>query len=250
MRPLRRLLARTLLAPFLLLPLLSCGYPKPSSKAVAEALGRTSNFADPLTVSVPRRIEAVTEAQDGGGALDGHQLTKIDAVVAILRANNVVDVHDVYGPDGTTRGYLHILTIAPAADQPAESFLETEQPFGAPAWTRIKKSPGWRVTLGRREVTKVWQILDAASPNADRLSPGYIQADFDFRWVPNEIGKLFDQGSLSFDDLPGDLQRAMMQVALDSRATYSGRAWLTRDKKNGDWMVTLFDCRRRCPGQS
>jgi hypothetical protein len=74
-------------------------------------------------------------------------------------------------------------------------------------------------------------------------------ANFDFHWIPTAIGKLFDQGSLGFDDLPGDLQRATVQAAaLDSRATYNGRAWLTRDKK-GEWMVTLFDC-RRCPGQS
>ena len=49
MRTLRRLLARTLLAPFLLLPLLSCSYPKPSEKTVATALVRTGGFEAVLT---------------------------------------------------------------------------------------------------------------------------------------------------------------------------------------------------------
>jgi hypothetical protein len=35
---------------------------------------------------------------------------------------------------------------------------------------------------------------------------------------------------------------------LDSRASYAGQAWLTRDK-SGDWRVTMFDC-RRCASQS
>ena len=103
-----------------------------------------------------------------------------------------------------------------------------------------------RVTLGRREVTSVSQILDPSSPS-EKISPGYVLAYFDFHWIPTDIGKLFDQGSLGFDDLPNDLQRATMQGgALDSRTTYNGRAYLTRDK-TGDWKVTMFEC-RRCPG--
>src|SRR6478672_1797291 len=101
MRPLRRLLARSLL--FLFLPLLSCGNPTPSPKAVTEALGR-SQFTDPKTVEIPRRIEARTPASFGGGALDDKQLATLDPVVAILHANKVVDIPDAYGPDGETGG--------------------------------------------------------------------------------------------------------------------------------------------------
>jgi hypothetical protein len=118
-----------------------------------------------------------------------------------------------------------------------------------PFWTQVKKTPGWRVTLGRRELVTVGQIIDSSSPVADRLSPGYVLANVDFKWIPTDIGKLFDQGALSFDDLPRELQVASVNAGdLDSRATYSGRAWLTRDKK-GEWYVTLFDC-RRCSTQS
>ena len=46
-----------------------------------------------------------------------------------------------------------------------------------------------------------------------------------------------------------DLQRATINAGdLDTRATYAARAWLTRDKE-GEWKVTLFDC-RRCSTQS
>ena len=248
MRPLRRLLARTLLAPFLLLPLLSCGYAKPSPKAVQEALGRATTFTDPKTVLIPRRIEARTPASYGGGALDDQQLAKLDPVVAILHANKIVDVQDIYGPDGAG-GYSHVISIAPASDQSPDLFIETDDPGVAPPWIQIHKTPGWRVTLARREFVKVNDILDSSSPNADRLSPGYVQANFDFKWIPTEIGKLFDQGELGFDDLPRDLQLASVNSAdLDTRATYAARAWMTRDK-DGAWKVTLFDC-RRCSTQS
>lgn len=251
MRPLRRLLARTLLAPFLLLPLLSCGYAKPSAKAVVEALGRASTFTEPKTVLIPRRIEARTPASYGGGALDDRQLATLDPVVAILHANKIIDIQDVYGPDGGTGGYSHVLSVTPAEGIAPELFIETDDLPIAPPWQQIqiRKTPGWRVTLGRREIVKVTEILDSSSPNADRLSPGYVQASIVFKWIPTDIGKLFDQGSFGFDDLPRDLQVASANAAdLDTRATYSGRAWMTRDK-DGVWKVTLFDC-RRCSTQS
>ena len=105
------------------------------------------------------------------------------------------------------------------------------------------------MTLGRREIIKVWRVIDSSSPVADRLSPGYVLAEFDFHWIPTDIGSLFDQGALGFDDLSTDLQRATINAGdLDTRATYAARAWLTRDKE-GEWKVTLFDC-RRCSTQS
>jgi hypothetical protein len=106
MRTLRRLLARSLLAPFLLLPLLFCGYPRPSADAVEKALGRASTYVEPKTILVPRRIEAFTDASAGGGPLDDHHLAKIDAALAILHVNHLVDIQDVYGPGGNG-GYLH-----------------------------------------------------------------------------------------------------------------------------------------------
>ena len=243
MRPLRRLLARGLLAPFLLLPLLSCGYAKPSPKAVSEALAK-SDFTQPKWVVIPRRIEAHTPSSFGGGALDDRQLATIDPVVAILHANKMVDVQDVYGPDGGSGGYSHIITVSPASSVSPDLFIETDEAGMDKSWHTVQKQPGWRVTLGRREVIKVWLIIDSASPMAEKLSPGYVLANLDFRWIPTEIGKLFDQGSFGFDDLPHDLQVAAQNAAdLDSRATYAGRAWLTRNK-SGDWYVTLFDCRR------
>jgi hypothetical protein len=249
MRPLRRLLARSLLAPFLLMPLLSCGYPKPSSTAVADALARSSTFVEPKLAVIPRRIEAHTDPSFGGGALDDRQLSKLDPIVAILHANKLVDIQDVYGPDGGRGGYVHIISVAPASTASPELFVETNEPGQDPAWNAARKTPGWRVTLGRRELVKVGQIIDSSSPVADKLSPGYVLAQLQFRWIPSEIGKLFDQGSLDFDNMPRDLQVASVYVGdLDSRATYDGRAWLTRDKK-GEWHVTLFDC-RRCSTQS
>ncbi|HZI43185.1 MAG TPA: hypothetical protein VFD67_15805 [Gemmatimonadaceae bacterium] len=251
MRPLRRLLARTLLAPLLLLPLLSCSYPKPSAKTVASALVRAGAFAEPKTVLVARRIEVHTDASMGGGALDDRQLSKIDPVVAIMHANGLLVVQDVYGPDGGMGGYQHVISIAPASSTSPELFVETDEtgtPVG-PAWTQTHKTPGWRVTLGRRELVNVDQIIDSSSPVAERLSPGYVLASVGFKWIPNDIGKLFDQGALDFDNMPRELQMASVNAAdLDSRATYNGRAWLTRDKK-GEWYVTLFDC-RRCSTQS
>ncbi|HEY7237246.1 MAG TPA: hypothetical protein VH539_24025 [Gemmatimonadaceae bacterium] len=248
MRPLRRLLARTLLAPFLLLPLLSCGYPTPSAKAVSGALEHSA-FTEPKMVTIPRRVEARTDASFGGGTLDDRQLARIDAVIAILRANRLVDVQDVFGPEPGTGGYSHILSITPSSNASPDLFLEVDEPAQDAGFGRIRKTPGWHVALARRQIVSVGQIIDSSSPLAERLSPGYVQADVAFRWIPTDIGKLFDQGSLSFDDMPRDLQVASVNAGdLDSRATYNGRAWLTRNKK-GEWTVTLFDC-RRCSTQS
>lgn len=243
MRPIRRLLVRCLLAPLLLLPPLSCGYPKPSPAAVAQALSKSSAFVEPKTILVPRRVEAQTDESFGGGALDDNQLAKLDPVLGILRANKVVDVQDQYGPAGDG-GYIHILTVTPANSVSPELFVESDEPGTDQSWSHVRRTPGWRVTLGRRELVKVGQVIDSSSPIAEKLSPGYVLANFDFHWIPTEIGKLFDQGSLAFDDLPRELQVATANAGdLDSRANYSGRAWLTRDK-NGDWRVTLIDCRR------
>lgn len=246
MRPLRRLLARSLL--FLFLPLLSCGNPTPSPKAVVEALGH-SQFIDPKTVEIPRRIEARTPSSFGGGALDDKQLATLDPVVAILHANNIVDIQDAYGPDAGTGGYMHVITVTPSSSTSPDLFVESDGPVQDAMWGKVRKTPGWHVTLARREVLRVWQVIDSSSPMADKLSPGYVLASFDFRWIPTDIGKLFDQGAFSFDDLSRDLQLATINAGdLDTRATYAGRAWLTRDK-NGAWKVTLFDC-RRCSTQS
>ena len=249
MRPLRRLLARSLLAPLLLLPLLSCGYPVPSPKAVAAALAKSSTFMEPKTVVIPRRVEAHTRPEAGGGVLDDRQIAKIDPVLAIMHANKLVDIQDVYGPDGGAGGYFHILTVAPASSASPELFIETTEgpndgKWGDPRWNGAKKTPGWRVTLGRRELIRVGRVIDSSSPVADKLSPGYVLAEFDFHWIPTEVGGLFDQGALGFDELPPDLQHATIDAGdLDTRATYAARAYMTRDKE-GEWKVTLFDCRR------
>ena len=246
MRPLRRLLARSLL--FLFLPLLSCGNPTPSPKAVVDALGR-SQFIDPKTVEIPRRIEAHTPSSFGGGTLDDKQLASLDPVVAILHANNIVDIQDAYGPDGGTGGYMHVITVSPSANMSPDLFAESEGPVQDAMWGKVRRTPGWHVTLARREVLRVWQVIDSSSPMADKLSPGYVLASFDFHWIPTDVGKVFDQGAFSFDDLSRDLQLATINAGdLDTRATYAGRAWLTRDK-SGAWKVTLFDC-RRCSTQS
>src|SRR5690242_15144429 len=159
MSPLRRLLARGLLAPFLLLPLLSCGYAKPSPKAVTEALGK-SDFTQPKMVVIPRRIDAQTPSSFGGGALDDKQLATIDPVVAILHANKMVDIQDVYGPDGGSGGYSHIITVSPSPNVAPELFVETDEAGVDPSWHTVKKTPGWRVTVAQREIVKVWMIID------------------------------------------------------------------------------------------
>src|SRR4029078_9583402 len=159
MRTLRRLLTRGLLAPFLLLPLLSCGYAKPSPKAVVEALGK-SDFTQPKMVVIPRRIDARTPSSFGGGALDARQLATIYPVVAILHANKMIDIQDVYGPDGGSGGYSHIISVSPAASASPDLFIETDEAGIDPTWHTVKKTPGWRVTVGRCEVVKVWMIID------------------------------------------------------------------------------------------
>ena len=246
MRTLRRLLARSLLAPFLLLPLLSCAYPRPSADAVEKALGRASTYVEPKTILVPRRIEAFTDGSAGGGPLDDHHLAKIDAALAILHVNHLVEIQDVYGPGGDG-GYLHIVTVSPAADAPPGLFTEVDEAtvedrFGP----RVRRTPGWRIALAQRKLVGISQILDSGSPAADRLSPGYVLVGFEFRWIPTSAGKLFDQAAPEFDDLPADLRIATMYAGdLDSHRTFAGRAWMTRDK-NGAWKVTLFDCPRAC----
>src|SRR2546430_10460959 len=160
MHSLRRLLVRSLLAPLLLLPLLSCGYPKPTPKVVAAALAHSSTFVEPKTVITPRRVETNTDASMGGGAPDDRQLAKIHPVLAILHSNKLVDIQDVYGPDGGRGGYFHILTIAPASTASPDLFIETNEPAAQPPFwaTKVKETPGWRVTLRPREIINVWRV--------------------------------------------------------------------------------------------
>lgn len=242
--------SQRLIAHLLFLPLLSCGYPTPSPKNVEAALMRPGGFTDPKMVVVPRRIEVHTDESFGGGSLDDRQLNDVDAVVAILHANKLVDVTDVHSSDGDG-GYLHILSIAPASDAPADLFVETDEPSTDPSWKDVRKTPGWRVVLARRQFDRVWQIHDAHSAgDNEKISPGYELAYFDFHWIPTEIGSLFDESGVNYEDLSPELQAARRQLEgpLDSRLKYSARAWLTRDR-NGDWKVTLFEC-WRCPNRN
>src|SRR5256885_8285383 len=193
MPSLRRLLVRSLLAPLLLLPLLSCGYPKPTPKVVAAALAHSSTFVEPKSVITPPRVEANTDASMGGGALADRQLAKIHRVLAILHANKLVDIQDVYGPDGGSGGYFHILTIAPASTASPDLFIETNEPAPQPPFwaTKVRETPGWRVTLGRREIIKVWRGVHSSSPPPDRLSPRHGLARVDFPSIPTHIASLF-----------------------------------------------------------
>ena len=242
--------SRRLIAPLLLLPLLSCGYPKPSSKNVEAALLRTGGFTDPKMAAVPRRIEVDTDESFGSGSLDDRQLAAVDAVVGVLHANKLVDVTDVHSSDGDG-GYLHILSIAPASDAPSDLFLESDEPIRDPSSQVVRKTPGWRAILARPQFDRAWQIHDAHSAtDNEKISPGYVLAYFDFHWIPTEIGKLFDESGANYEDLSPELQAARRQLEgpLDSRLKYSGRVWLTRDG-NGDWKATLVDC-WRCPNRN
>lgn len=211
---------------------------------------RTGGFTDPRMVTVPRRIEVHTDESFGSGSLTDRQLDDVDAVVAILHANKLIDVNDLHSSDGDG-GYVHILSIAPASDAPSDLFVETDEPTRDPSWKDVQKTPGWHVMLARGQLDRVWQIHDAQSAgDNEKISPGYILAYFDFHWMPTEIGKLFDESGVDYEELSPELQAARRQLErpLDSRLKNSGRAWLTRDR-NGDWKVTLFDC-WRCPNRS
>ena len=242
--------SRRLIAAFLLLPLVSCGYPKPSPKDVEAALMRSGGFTDPRMVTVPRRIDVNTDESFGSGSLDDRQLADVDAVVAILHANKLIDVADLHSSDGDG-GFMHVLSIAPATDAPSDLFVETDEPSKDPSWRDVRKTPGWHVMLARGQFDRVWQIHDAQSAgDNEKISPGYVLAYFDFHWVPTEVGRLFDESGVDYEELSPELQAARRQLErpLDSRLKNSGRAWLTRDK-NGDWKVTLFEC-WRCPNRS
>lgn len=243
--------SRRLIASLLLPPLVSCGYPKPSPKDVEAALMRAGGgFTDPKMVVVPRRIEVHTDESFGSGSLDDRQLDEVDVVVATLHANKLIDVADLHSSDGDG-GYQHILSITPASDAPTELFVETDEPGRDPSWEAVRKTPGWRIMLARRQFDLVWQIHDAHSAgDNEKISPGYVLAYFDFHWIPTEIGKLFDESGASYEDLSPEQQAVRRQLdgPLDSHLKYSARAWLTRDKK-GDWKVTLFEC-WRCPNRS
>jgi hypothetical protein len=208
-----------------------------------EVLAKSSGFADPKTVAVPRRIDAHTDASMGAGPLDDRQLAKVDGVLALLHMNGLVELNDVYGPseDG---GYNHTITVRPAASAPADLFAETDEQPIAPPYAQVRRTIGWHVIIAHPKIIGVSRILDASNPEAERLSPGYVQAMVTFKWEPSEIGTLFDQNGSSFEDLPREVQQGAMNVgSLDSGVTYYGTAWMTRGKQ-GDWRVTLFQCRR------
>ena len=114
MHSLRRLLVRSLLAPLLLLPLLSCGYPKPTPKVVAAALAHSSTFVEPKMVIIPRRVEANTDASMGGGALDDRQLAKIHPVLAILRAQaaTAIVANRAFSPVGVNAYFAVVLVMS------------------------------------------------------------------------------------------------------------------------------------------
>ena len=241
---------RRRILPFLLLPLVSCGYPKPSAKDVEAALMRPGGgFTDPRMIEVPRRIEVHTDESFGSGALTDLQLVEVDVVVAILHANRLIDVADWHSSDGDG-GFQHVLTITPASDAPTDLFVETDEASTNASSRAVRKTPGWRVMLARRHFDLVWQIHDAHSATEnEKLSPGYVLVYFDFHWVPTEIGRLFDEAGADNEDLSPQLQALRQREGpLDSHLKNSARAWLTRDR-NGDWKATLFEC-WRCPNRS
>ena len=241
---------RRVIAPFVLLPVLSCGYPKPSSKDIEAALTRSGWFTDPKIGAVPRRIEVHTDESFGSGPLTDRQLDEVDVVLAILHANKLIDITDVHSSDGDG-GFVHILSVTPASDAPADLFLETDDAGRNPVRGAVTRTAGWHVILARRQFDRAWQIHDAHSAtDNEKISPGYVLAYFDFHMIPTEIGTLFDEAGANYEDLSPEQQAARQQLegALDSRLKYSGRTWLTRDGQ-GNWKVTLVEC-WRCPNRS
>jgi len=244
LRPTRLLRARSQIALFLWLPLVACGSSKPSQKDVAEALKVSSQFTPPKTALVWKELYVRTGEDAGGGALNNKLLSKVDGVLPILRANELVAIEDqaVSSGDG---GYMHMMRITPTdAGVATKAFLETDEQPPPDPYSHERRVAGWKVALAHRELVRVIDILTAGDPLADKLSPGYVQANFEFKWVPTEVGALFDQASTSFDDLSEEDQRAAKWAGkLDSRQTYGARAWLHKDKEL-KWVVTGINCPR------
>jgi hypothetical protein len=244
LRPIRLLRTRSPIALLLWLPLLACGGSKPSHKDVAAALKASSQFTPPKAALVWKELYVRTGEEAGGGALNDKLLSKVDGVLPILRANDLVAIEDqaVSSGDG---GYMHMMRVTPTdAGVATKAFLGTDEQPPADPYSRERRVAGWKVALAHRELVRVLDIIAAGDPTADKLSPGYVQANFEFKWIPTEVGALFDQGSTSFDDLSEEDQRAAKWAGkLDSRKLYVGRAWLHKDKEL-KWVVTGINCTR------
>ena len=232
------------LAPLLWLPLLACGGSKPSNKEVAAALAVSSAFVPPKTALVWRELYAQTTPEMGGGALNDQLLGKIDGVLPILRANDLVEIDDQAVSDGNG-GYMHLMRVKPTETGIAtKAFQETDEQLPSDPYTRERRVPGWRLALANRELIRVIDVMTPDNPLADKIAPGYVQANFEFKWIPTEVGVYFDMGSAGYDELSDQQQRAVKWAgSLDSRKVYAGRAWLRRDKEQ-KWIVTGINCMR------
>lgn len=239
MRMVRRLLKRTLLAPFLLLPLLSCREKKPSAMEVTALLESPRGLPD-KRVMVPSALRVQTRGDAGSGALDDRALFTVDAVLARMHQRGLLAIADQYSPNGD--GYQHLLTIQPTPDalasgnlQPADSSTGSGATDGA--------TSGWRLVLARPRLVKVGPIHDSDSPT-EKLRFGYALAYIDYRYVPTDIGAALDQGSPEFQELELAQQRSIAAAApLNSTRVYHGRAYFTHDG-GGAWVVTGTECPR------
>jgi hypothetical protein len=244
LRLLRRKSTLRNLAPLLWLPLLACGGSKPSNKEVAAALAVSSQFVPPKTALVWRELYAQTTPEMGGGALNDQLLGKIDGVLPILRANDLVAIEDQAVSDGNG-GYMHLMRVKPTETGIAtKAFHETDEQLPSDPYTRERRVPGWRLALANRELVRVVDVITPDNPLADKIAPGYVQANFEFKWIPTDVGVYFDMGSAGYDELSDQQQRAVKWAgSLDSRRVYAGRAWLRRDKEQ-KWIVTGINCMR------
>ena len=239
MRMVRRLLKRTLLAPFLLLPLLSCREKKPSAREVAVLLESPGGLPE-KSVIVPRALRLRTGADGGSGPLDDRALFAVNPVLARMHQQRLVTIGDVSSPIGD--GYEHLLTIAPTADA-----LSGGNVHSADSSTSDGESDGptsgWRALLARPKLVNVDAIHDSDSPT-EKLRLGYALAYIDYRYVPTDIGAALDQGSAEFEELELAQQRSVAAVArLNSTRIYHGRAYFTHDR-SGAWIVTGTECPR------
>lgn len=94
----------------------------------------------------------------------------------------------------------------------------------------------WHVPVGRRELVSVGRVGPGPYDKGERELRA---VNFKWRWVPNEIGQVFDRANAASADLPARARHSYL-ARFDSAREYDGLAWFGR--KGEAWELVEVFC--------
>ena len=229
-----------------------------TTEEAATIIKESTAFNRPKFVRLPRQITFQRNYYTRYGQeklFSIGQLANVDPVVAILKLQRMIRVDEsIFGAGG---GVPHLFVITPTDIDSASLLPDVEEDRRDPQaiedtrverysrrtyqMSDVKRERAWRLNVGARELIEVDQIHNWKDANIE-IPVNELAVDFSWRWVPNEMGDVFDTRSSTFEAMPESVQVAARDfgVRMNTSERMHSRAFLRRGS-DGKWTLRVIE---------